>query len=510
MFRTHFCQTRWAFFFIGVAAFPPGVHVAQCEDVWSLVATSGPPAAGGAALTFDEARGVSLLFVLGETWTWDGLQWSLVSTSGPSARWEHTMAYDSLRARVVLFGGRDTNSTFGDTWEWDGSSWSLRATTGPDPRYGHVACFQPSRAATTLFGGYSPLLGMLHDTWIWNGASWSQLSLSLEPPPRIYSSLALTNSSGTLRLFGGGVDHAPGGGLSESVGESWRISTSNWSSSSPCEVGARQQSGMVFDSARNRIVLFGGYGYDEFFRSDTWEQVNLSWSLVARVGPSGRRAVAMAYDSLRARTVLFGGITEAGPSAETWEFVPVTAATTPGALLASEIRKGVTLLTWTPDPLTASSTTIERERLSGGVWSETTTAGIVAPGPTQFLDLPGTGTFRYRLQASSCVGTSAWSPEVVVGPTAPGAPLGSLASRRTAVLNWTDRSDFESSFEVQRERSLSGSSGPWIQTILVATLPADTTTFSERPGPGTWRYRLRATNPEGVSDWTAWKVITIR
>lgn len=456
-------------------------------------------------MCFDEARGECVLFDLGETWTWDGTSWTLVATSGPSVRWEQAMTYDSARARVVLFGGRDASTVFGDTWEWDGVAWSTVATSGPEPRHGSALVFRPGGSSSVLFGGLRNDGAPLDDTWDWNGTAWSQRSLPFAPAPRAYHAMA-RSSPNFVQLFGGSTDPSFSG---EIFSDNWRIAAGSWDLSYPCALGTRAQAAMIYDVTKNRIVLFGGTDYDSLQSSETWE-FNGSWKVIALEGPSPRRSMAMAYDSLRGRTVLFGGITDSGPSAETWEYVPVAAPGAPSDVVVTEVRKGVAALTWVADPFTAANTVVERERLDGVTWTETTTTGIVAPGPVQELDLPGTGTFRYRLRATSCAGTSAWSPDVIVLPAPPGSPGGSLLSRRTAAFSWADRSDFEANYEVQRERSTGGFNGPWTGTITFPPLPANATAFSDRPGPATWRYRIRALNAGGGSDWSSWFVIQVR
>ncbi len=79
---------------------------------------------------------------------------------------------------------------------------------------------------------------------------------------------------------------------------------------------------MVYDSMRQRILLFGGAG--DGYRTDTWEWDGESWTLRATDGPSPRVYQAMAYDAQRARAVLFGGAIWNGSSytnlSDTWEW----------------------------------------------------------------------------------------------------------------------------------------------------------------------------------------------
>jgi pimeloyl-ACP methyl ester carboxylesterase len=79
---------------------------------------------------------------------------------------------------------------------------------------------------------------------------------------------------------------------------------------------------------RQRTVLFGGFpSY-----GGTWEWNGSSWTQVGTNGPT-RWSHAMAYDSARARVVLFGGSSGSVRMNDTWEWVEkdLTLITVPGA-----------------------------------------------------------------------------------------------------------------------------------------------------------------------------------
>ncbi|MCU0655077.1 MAG: hypothetical protein MUF64_07260, partial [Polyangiaceae bacterium] len=65
---------------------------------------------------------------------------------------------------------------------------------------------------------------------------------------------------------------------------------------------------LVYDEARNRTVLFGGYGSGDTILNDTWEWDGARWSKRSPAhAPSPRNGFGMAYDVKRKVTVLFGG-----------------------------------------------------------------------------------------------------------------------------------------------------------------------------------------------------------
>lgn len=79
---------------------------------------------------------------------------------------------------------------------------------------------------------------------------------------------------------------------------------------------------MVFDSARQRTLLFGGRLGDVELAGDTWEWDGHSWVQVSDLGPKPRYRHKLADDSTRERIILFGGrAATTGPSTnETWEW----------------------------------------------------------------------------------------------------------------------------------------------------------------------------------------------
>ena len=77
---------------------------------------------------------------------------------------------------------------------------------------------------------------------------------------------------------------------------------------------------MVYDSARRRVVMFGGRGGSGLL-SDTWEWDGKQWIRMSPgVSPSARSGHAMAYDSARRRVVLFGGWSSKGYLSDLWEW----------------------------------------------------------------------------------------------------------------------------------------------------------------------------------------------
>jgi hypothetical protein len=128
----------------------------------------------------------------------------------------------------------------------------------------------------------------------------------------------------------------------------------SWHDATPLQPPARGSDALAFDSARGRVVLFGGIDANSARFADTWETDGVDWQPVATAAaPPARTGHALAFDSVRARTVLFGGQTAPGAVADTWlydgvNWTPRAPATSPPArsrhALAFDSGRGRTVL----------------------------------------------------------------------------------------------------------------------------------------------------------------------
>ncbi len=105
--------------------------------------------------------------------------------------------------------------------------------------------------------------------------------------------------------------------------------------------GARLGHGMVYDSTRNKVIMFGGemmadwngtadlLENEEAMLNDLWEwdPVTEVWNEITPAStlvPGRRSFFGMAYDPLRGKVVIYGGRTLHGTRADTWEWDPST------------------------------------------------------------------------------------------------------------------------------------------------------------------------------------------
>jgi hypothetical protein len=328
--KTHFRSAQFLLaWFLPIASSAP----ALAQNAWfdRTPPTSPPGMRVGHALAYDSARGRVVLFGghdgssanVAETWEWDGSSWTRRTPAiRPPARQWHAMAFDSARGRVVLFGGRTDSGTYlGDTWEWDGSSWLQRTLpTSPSPRLGHAMAFDSARGRVVLFGGHAAS-GISADTWEWDGSSWIQRTSFSSPPARARSAMVYDVARGRMVLFGGYSSGDVGRPLGLRA-DTWSWDGTWWEGYGlPTSPPARNAHAMAYDSARGRVVLFGGDGGGSGKLSDTWEWVGSAWiERVSARSPFAREGHAMAYHAGRGRTVLFGGNSRGYLDAGTWEW----------------------------------------------------------------------------------------------------------------------------------------------------------------------------------------------
>ncbi|MCC6359294.1 MAG: immunoglobulin domain-containing protein [Phycisphaerales bacterium] len=128
----------------------------------------------------------------------------------------------------------------------------------------------------------------------------------------------------------------------------------NWQLSDPGGVESptsRNNHAMVYDSARDVVVLFGGMGVST--NNETWEWDGIRWLQRATTGirPSARAGHAMAYDENRGITVLFGG-TDVNDNT-VWEWNGISWSNRPTGLrpaarrehaMAFDIARGVVVM----------------------------------------------------------------------------------------------------------------------------------------------------------------------
>ncbi|MBK8979788.1 MAG: SUMF1/EgtB/PvdO family nonheme iron enzyme [Planctomycetes bacterium] len=303
----------------------------------------GPTARFRHAMAYDPVRQRVVLFggsdgwpevgpirVFGDTWEWDGVRWYERRPSvSPEPRERSLSAYDPSRQRTILCDGYgESGEPLTDMWEWDGVRWSLVAPPGSVPAEGMGLVFDASRQQCVLVSPdrSSSVSGRGVQIWYWAVAGW-RLESTEDLPWWIVPVESDAPGEGLL-LY----DPMTGEVLARD-GTAWRRRSSETRGPS-----ARGNIALTGGLGRGRFVLFGGgvWTPDSLGAfSDTWEWDGAKWvTRASHTVPPARYCSALVYDAARGRAVMFGGYRWTGPVAglerdfplrelfdDTWELV---------------------------------------------------------------------------------------------------------------------------------------------------------------------------------------------
>ena len=134
------------------------------------------------------------------------------------------------------------------------------------------------------------------------GSDWKQLSPAMSPPARIYPAMAYDPVSQRIVLFGGA-------GFNGFLDDTWTFDGKNWrqltTSGSP---GGRAAANMAFDQPSGKLVLFGGVSGS--LLQDTWlfDGATSTWTQAAPVHVPTPAAGPLLFSQPKSGQVLmFGG-----------------------------------------------------------------------------------------------------------------------------------------------------------------------------------------------------------
>jgi hypothetical protein len=169
----------------------------------------------------------------------------------------------------------------------------------------------------------------------------------------------------------------------------------------------------------------------------------------------------------------------------------------PAGLTATAAGSARVNLAWTDRSGNETGFQVERS-VAGGSFALAGTAGANATSYADTSVQPATA-YSYRVRATGDAGASGWSnvasaTTATVLPAAPTALAATALSRSQIRLTWTDASDNETGFRI--ERSTNGTSFSQIATVGVGVTTYTSTGLSKNR---TYWYRVRAYNAAGDS-----------
>jgi hypothetical protein len=246
---------------------------------------------------------------LGDLWEWSGVNWSLVSAvNPPGVRSDVIAVFDEARSKAFYWGG-----LYQDTWVYDAQGWSV--ADRPLSAFLFDATFdERSGAPLAIAAVGAPGLGTIG---LRNGR-WAQLPVPL---------LQVQNASPSL-VYHEALRRVVMLGVGSQANETWLWDGSGWAQATHLggPVPARRRSGVAYDRARGRVVLFGGSAPNDLAEtweletilfggggttfqqlSETWEWDGVNWSqLSPPVSPPGRGGAFLIYVPALGGLVLCG------------------------------------------------------------------------------------------------------------------------------------------------------------------------------------------------------------
>ncbi|MCO6438369.1 MAG: immunoglobulin domain-containing protein [Phycisphaerae bacterium] len=150
---------------------------------------------------------------------------------------------------------------------------------------------------------------------------------------QLHTDMAFDPVRGVSVLYGG--FGAKPNGTSDDLDDTWEWDGVEWTQRFPPHYpGKREQHQMVFDTVRNKILLFGGWSPSPVFgNSEVWEYDGSDWTLVT-TSPGGPPTGSdywkqgdAAFDSARGKMIVIyeDGYHPDPPTNKTWEFDSATA-----------------------------------------------------------------------------------------------------------------------------------------------------------------------------------------
>ncbi|MGH9153337.1 MAG: RHS repeat-associated core domain-containing protein [Acidimicrobiales bacterium] len=182
----------------------------------------------------------------------------------------------------------------------------------PPARNGAVTAPDPT-GKLVLFGGQAtpPSPNFFNDTWTWDGANWTQRFPANSPPARYEPVMIYDQARQVVVLFGG----LSFGGAR--LNDTWTWDGTNWTERSPLtRPAARYAATAAYDAAGAQTVLYGGRasfmppsGVPDTFLNDTWTWDGTNWAQATpAASPGFRYGASAAFNPPTGKLVLFGGL----------------------------------------------------------------------------------------------------------------------------------------------------------------------------------------------------------
>lgn len=252
---------------------------------------------------------------------------------------EHAAAYSTETLEMVMFGGSNAvpqqceipgPDYHAETWVYDDpcGKWTQLSISGPSARGRHAMA--EGAGSVWLFGGrfraenapFGTPYTLFDDLWRFDpkARTWTEVSVSgSKPAARANTAMAWDGKRQKLWLYAGNVSTS--GASYSPVGDVWSFdpAAATWTEATPggTPPKTRLLHSMVWDSKRDRLVVFGGADATAFSNTAKYmrevavlDLSSMEWSVLndgSSGAPEGRFWPTLAYDDVNDGYILFGG-----------------------------------------------------------------------------------------------------------------------------------------------------------------------------------------------------------
>ncbi len=304
---------------------------------WSKLAATGPGPREDHTWTADGEGRIAYLFggrdgstVFDDLWAYDleTDSWTELSPEAhPSARFGHEAAWvDGIG--LVVFAGQAGTTFFNDLWAYDPASnaWTQLPSDGAVPvsRYGACSSVGPD-GRLWISHGFTSDGARFADTraYDFTALSWADETPAGEHPVERCLHACWWDDSGELALYAGQTTGVT------ALGDLWTLGADGWTNldgSLPPERNLPAHARLS-----GATVVFGGMGLDAAFREDLWllrdGDADAEELTPDGQAPEPRAGAAMVADTARDRILLFGGRAADGSFGDAWALVGVSEGT---------------------------------------------------------------------------------------------------------------------------------------------------------------------------------------
>lgn len=190
--------------------------------------------------------------------------------------------------------------------------------SNPSPRTQARMAWDTPNNVGVLFGGIgffdaaTQLQFDSSETWIWNGSRWLQRFPNTTPPRRAIQGMVYDSARNRVVMFGGRQAPADRDSLATYLNDTWTFKDDEWTKIESAQTpSVRQFPAMAYDRARDRVILYGGnvLAEDEesfALRDDTWELDGAQWRPITTATGTKVAKPILGYDPILNRTFLIG------------------------------------------------------------------------------------------------------------------------------------------------------------------------------------------------------------